>query len=178
MRWDDRLVQLFEDLEQQAEGMHLADRDGELADRSRAEYSSVSFEARVHASVGARLRLSVSGVGTLAGTLVRAGKGWLLLETSTPGQEWVVCLDAVTQAAGLSGRAVNELARPVSGRLPLRSALRGLADAQVVVTVHHSDGTQSAGRLGRVGADFVELLDRDGDVLPLAMVSAVRRTGG
>lgn len=178
MRWDDRLVQLFEDLEQQAEGMHLADRDGELADRSRSEYSSVSFEARVHASVGARLRLSVSGVGTLAGTLVRAGKGWLLLETSTPGQEWVVCLDAVTQAAGLSGRAVNELARPVSGRLPLRSALRGLADAQVVVTVHHSDGTQSAGRLGRVGADFVELVDRDGDVLPLSMVSAVRRTGG
>ncbi|HET6627761.1 MAG TPA: hypothetical protein VFG63_15325 [Nocardioidaceae bacterium] len=185
MRAQDGLGQLFEDLEQQANGLHLAERDAEVEDRSRAEYAGVTFAARLHASVGATLRLAVDGVGALVGTVVRVGDGWFLVEAAPSRQEWVVSLRAVTRAGGLSGRAVNEVARPVSARLSLRSALRGLADARTSVVVHTRGGAQVRGRLGRVGADFVELVppsdahDRVGtpgppDVLPFSGLAAIR----
>ena len=67
MRWEERLLDLFEDLEQQAEGLHLADRDLELVDRGRAEYAHVELTARVQASLDEHVRLSVAGVGVLKG---------------------------------------------------------------------------------------------------------------
>ena len=187
MRWEDRLGGLFEDLEQQAEGLHLAERDAELADRSRSEYAGVTFASRLHASVGGTVSLAVTGVGPLQGTLTRVGTDWCLLEAAPAGPEWVVALAAVRQAGGLSERAVSEVARPVVARLSMRSALRGIAESRAEVLVHHVDGTQLRGLLGRAGADFVEVVpqpDQVGDrsrsrvpeVLPLAMLAAVRRT--
>lgn len=182
----DRLGRLFEDLEQQAEGLHLAERDAELVDRSRSEYAEVTFAARLHASVGSAVTFWLPGVGALEGTLARVGQGWCLLEASPSGQEWVVPLPAVTRAAGLSERAVNAAARSLVARLPLRSALRQIADARVEVVLHHLDGTQCGGRMARVGADFVELVSgTDGEqsarhpptqVVPLPMLAAVRCT--
>ena len=187
MRWDDRLLDLFEDLEQQAEGLHLAERDSELVDRRRGEYVSVTFASRLHASVGSSVALTVTGVGPLTGTLTRVGDGWCLLETALAAQEWLVCLPAVRRATDLSERSVTEAARPVSARLPLRAALRGLADGQTEVVTHGMDGDRCTGRVGRVGADFVELVgtfdgawsaqdSRRVDVLPLETLAAVRRT--
>lgn len=187
MRREDRLVDLFEDLEQQAEGLHLAERDAELFDRSRSEYAEVTFAARLHASVGSPVMLAVAGVGPLQGTLARVGVDWCLLETAPSAQEWVVALAAVRQAGGLSERAVNEVARSVVARLPMRSALRGIADSRSEVLLHHVDGTRLRGRLARAGADFVEVIPRSDDagarprtrraeVVPLSMLAAVRRT--
>ena len=185
MTWDDRLADLFEDLEQQAEGLHLAERDAELVDRSRSEYAGVTLAGRLHASAGATVTLSVTGVGPLEGRLARVGVDWCLLETSPAGQEWVVAMAAVKQASGLSERAVNEVARTVVGRLPLRSALRGLADSRSDVLLHHVDGTRLRGRLARAGADFVEVVPqlddvparaRPVEVVPLSTLAAVRRT--
>jgi len=77
------------------------------------------------------------------------------------------------------------VARSVAARLGLGSALRGVADTQAVILVHHVDGTQSRGHLARVGADFVELVSADdhrpnpqrrGDVLRFDTLAAVRRT--
>jgi hypothetical protein len=39
--------------------------------------------------------------------------------------------------------------------------LRRLSEAGESVTVHHQDGTRTAGRLARVGEDFVELAPED-----------------
>lgn len=185
---EDSIGDLFEDLEQQAEGLHLAARDAELVDRSRSEYAEVTFAARLNASVGSPVALTVAGVGPLHGTLARVGLDWCLLEAApSPGQEWVIALAAIRQAGGLSERAVSEVARSVAARLPIRSALRRLADSRAEVVLHHVDGTQLRGRLARVGADFVEVnavsddagtRSRPGraDVLPLALLAAVRRT--
>jgi hypothetical protein len=185
MRWDERLAGLFDDLEQQAEGLALADRDAEVAEALRAEYSQLDLASRLFASLGARVRLQVSGVGGVEGLLRRAGEGWCLLDTAA--QEWVVRLSAVTAARGLVDRGVVSTARPLTARLGLGSVLRGLGEARADTVLHRTDGTLLRGRLGRVGADFVELAvpgDAEGyddpgrdlgpDVVPFAALAAVR----
>jgi hypothetical protein len=68
-------------------------------------------------------------------------------------------------------------------RLGLGSVLREVAQTGSVAVVHHIDGAQTRGRLGRVGADFAELHhavhDHEGgsgevDVVPFGLIAAVR----
>ncbi len=156
MRWEERLLAVFEDLEQQAEGLALAERDGEVRELGRAEYARVDLAARLHASVGCRLTLSIRGSAPLAGLLVRVGRDWCLLRSGA--QDWVVALPAVVAVRGVAGRAVAEEARPVTARLGLGSALRTLGEHGQAVMLRTVDGVTWAGRLGRVGSDFVEVL--------------------
>jgi hypothetical protein len=177
MRWEERLLDLFDDLEQQAEGIALTERDLLVAEQSRAEYASVDLAARLHASVGARVLLELTGVGVLDGTLVRAGDGWCLLDAS--GQDWIVVLRAVGAVRGLRTGGVAADARAVSARLGLGSALRGVAESRTEVVLHRLDGATSRGMLGRVGADFVELWTAPEtrgpvEVVPFGAVAAVR----
>ncbi len=58
MSWEASMVALFEDLEQQAAGLRLAERDAEVAELTLAEYSRISLGARLHASLGHDLRLT------------------------------------------------------------------------------------------------------------------------
>ena len=157
------LESLLEDLEQRAEGLHLAERDSELADRARSEYASVTLASRVHASLGRAVVLRLAGGAVVAGRVVRAGTDWCLVTAQAPGRsapvEWVVRLAAVETASGMSSRAVPEAARPVEARLGLGSVLRHLADEGRDVVVHAVSGHRCAGRILRVGEDFTELED-------------------
>ncbi len=182
VRWDDRpagrleglLGPLFDDLEQQAEGLALGERDAEVAELRPAEYAQVGLDARLFASVGHRLVLGVAGVGTVEGRLHRVGDGWCLLGSGV--QEWLVRLPAVLSLRGLAAGASAPGARPVTARLGLGSALRGLARAGQEVALHRTDGSVLRGVLGRVGADFVELPVGDPGVLevvPFAALAAV-----
>ncbi len=177
MRWEERLLDLFDDLEQQAEGIALAERDQLVAEQSRAEYASVDLAARLHASLGARVLVDVAGVGALDATLVRAGDGWCLLDAS--GQEWIVVLRALSAVRGLRSGGVAADARAVTARLGLGSALRGVAETRTDVALHRADGATCRGVLGRVGADFVELWtspDSGGplEVVPFGAIAAIR----
>ncbi len=177
MRWEERLLDLFDDLEQQAEGIALAERDLLVAEQSRGEYASVELADRLHASLGARVQVEVAGVGSLEATLVRAGDGWCLLEAS--GQDWIVVLRAVCAVRGLRSGGVAADARPATARLGLGSALRGVSEARTEVALHRTDGATTRGLLGRVGADFVELWaspEAGGlvEVVPFRAVVAVR----
>lgn len=178
------LLDLFEDLEQQAEGLHLLERDAEVAERGRAEYAHVDLASRLHASVGLRVSLCVAGLGALEGDLVRVGADWCLLEVAED-REWVVPMAAVQRARGLSPRSVSEAVRPVVTRLGLGSVLRGIAGSRAPAVTHLRDGSLLRGRLGRVGADFVEVHVAEGsargqggtpaaDLVPFAHVAAVR----
>lgn len=176
MRWEDRLLALFDDLEQQAEGLALAERDAEVAERGRAEYAQVDLAGRLQASVGTRLVLGVAGVGSLEGSLRRVGRDWCLVEAGS--QEWLVRLSALSNVRGLSVRAVPEPARPVASRLGLGSALRRVAEDRREVVLHRADGTPMRGGVLRVGADFVELAGSAGatvDVVAFEHLAAVRR---
>ena len=181
MRWDDRLNGhvdgLLDDLEQQAEGLALGARDAEVAEQRRWEYAQVDLASRLFASVGARLLVSVAGVGTVDGTLRRAGDGWCLLDAGS--QEWILRLAAVGSLRGLADRGVAAQARPVTARLALGSALRGVAGSRTDVVLHGLDGTLLGGVLGRVGADFVEVRVGEAgavEVVRFGALAAVRTT--
>jgi hypothetical protein len=177
MTWDDRLARLLEDLEQQADGLAMAERDAQVAELSRAEYAQVDLAGRLHASVGRRLQVGVTGAGTVDGSLARVGQGWCLLEVGTA--EWIVRLPAVGSVRGLSDRSVGAQARPLGARLGVASALRGVGESGGEAVVLRLDGGSARGTLGRVGADFVDLRLGEGrsghlETVPFAALAAVR----
>jgi hypothetical protein len=160
MAWEEELFAVLDDLEQQAEALYDAERGLELADRSRAAYREVTLASRLMASVGEEVRLTVDGVGSVAGVLDRVGDGWCVV--SGTAQDWVVPLPAVTAVHGASERSVPEVAWAAASRLGVGSALRRLADAGERCVLHLRDGTSYDAVLRRVGADFVEGVVGDG----------------
>jgi hypothetical protein len=174
MSWDEELFAVLDDLEQQAEALYAAERDAELADRSRAEYGAVTLPSRLMASLDAELTLGVIGVGRLTGALRRVSKGWVLL--SSAGSEWIVPLSSVTSVGGASPRSVPEVAWSPITRLGLGSAMRRLSEAAEPCVVHLVDGTVHEARVARVGADFAELAigeDRV-DLVSFSALAAIR----
>lgn len=173
--WELRLLGVFDDLEQQAEGLALAERDARVADLARAEYGELDLLSRLHAAVGDELELHVRGPGRLRGTVRRVGADWLLL--GGDGEEWLVRTASLEEVRGLPDRAMTEDARPVTARLGLGSVLRSVAADRVPVQVHRTGGGVVPGTVRRVGADFVEV-ETDGSmaVVPWSAVAALRRS--
>lgn len=172
------LLDLFDELEQQAAGLELERRDAEVDDRLRDEYAEVDLASRLHASVGRPVGFGLLGSGDVRGTLVRVGADWCLLEVDGPAapHELLVRQGALVVAHGLSERAVPAGARPVLSRLTLASCLRRLAESGERQVVGTTDGGRRTGEIGRVGADFVELWDDAGTVqVPLRALVWVRR---
>ena len=177
MNWDEQLFSVLDDLEQQAESLYDAERDAEVADRSRAEYGAVTLASRLMASVDAEISLDVLGVGRVSGRLQRVASGWLLLETVS-GQ-WVVPISAVTSVGGASARSVPEVAWSPVTRLGLGSALRRLSEAGERCLVHRVDGAALDGVVGRVGKDFAEvrLAPARVELVAFASIAAVQSRG-
>jgi hypothetical protein len=174
MSWEHDLFALFDDLEGQAAAAWEADREAELADRSRAEYGAVTLASRLMASRGRDVVLDLPHVGRLEGRLARLGEEWCLLGAA--GQDWVVPLHAVVGVRGASERSVPEVAWSPVDRLSLRAALRRLADAGARCLVHLADGTRHEAYVDRVGADFMECRDTPGGtvLVPYAGLVAVQ----
>jgi hypothetical protein len=171
--WEERLLAVFDDLEQQAEGLSLAARDTDVAELGRAEYAEVDLAARLHASVGRVVRLDVAGWGRHEVGLERVGRDCALVRAGGPVT--VVNLDHLRGASRLDPGARPEPLRRVTARLGLASALRHLAEEVDRVTLVRVDGDRRTGRLGRLGADFLELLEESGqvEVVPLAALAAL-----
>ncbi|MDQ6642262.1 MAG: hypothetical protein M3Y66_07205 [Actinomycetota bacterium] len=180
MGWESSVLALLDDLEQQAEGLHLVERDLEVADRGVAEYAQVSLASRLHGAAGREVRLTLLGGLTLAGAVERTGADWLLLIDQTQ-REWVVRQGALAVLQGASSRAVPDAALGVLRRLPLRSVLRRLAEEGAGCLLHLVDGGRLEGRLLRLGDDFAEVRlggghSTDGyDVVPLTALAAIQR---
>jgi hypothetical protein len=174
----ERLGRLFEDLEQQAAGMHLAERDAELADRARGEYAGVAFASRIHASLAREVALTLVDGHVAEGTLTQAGTDWCSVVTPEGHAVWLVRLGAVAAAYGLSSRAVPEAARPAVARLSFGSAVHRLADEHDEVLLQLASGAPLRGRVLRIGADFVEVESvgsaQTPAVVPFGAVLAVR----
>ncbi len=156
MSWEEELFAYLDDLEGRAAALYAADREPELADRSREEYQTVTLATRLMASVDLEVSLELAGVGAVSGRLGRVASGWCLLRGA--GQDWVIRMAAVVAVGGCSERAVPEVAWPPAARLGLGAALRRVADAAEPCSMHLTDGRRHDGTLVRVGADFVELV--------------------
>ena len=177
MGWEESMFAVFEDLEQQAEGLHLIERDAEVADLTVAEYSQISLGARLHASLGLDVRVRLVGGLVVSGRLARAGEDWLLLVGQSA--EWIVRHDGIATLTGLSPRADSEETWSVLDRLTLRALLRRLSSAHESCLVHFCDDQQAEGLVGRVGRDFFEFhvgqgQDRALQVVPVSSVSALQ----
>ncbi|GAA3826439.1 hypothetical protein [Nocardioides panacisoli] len=157
MGWEDELFALFDDLEAEAGSLHAAERDAEVADRSRAEYQQVTLASRLMASLGTEVTIDVVGIGPLTGSVERLAEGWLLL--STGDHDWVVNSRLVGAVTGASVRSVPEVAWSPLTRLGLGSALRRISEAGERCLLHLRDGSRHEGTLRRVGADFCELAE-------------------
>ncbi len=181
MSWERRLLDLFEDLEQQAEGAALAARDAEVAELARAEYSEIDLAARCHASVGADVELTGPAGLVVRGRVARAGAGWCLLVSGSGArsvvQEWLFVLTGLVSARGLSPHALPVSTRPITARLGLGHVLRSMAEERGTVTLVRCDGEHRQGVLGRVGRDFLELVGEGGgvEVVPFSGLAALRR---
>jgi hypothetical protein len=181
MGWEESMFGVFEDLEQQAAGLHLVERDATVADLSAAEYSRISLGARLHASLGREVRARLVGGRQVSGRLARVGEDWLLLVDRSA--EWIVRYDGVATLSGLSPRADSEETWSVLDRLTLRTVLRRLAGAGAPCVVHFVDDQRVDGRVGRVGRDFFEIHvgegpDRTVQLAPIASVSTLQERAG
>lgn len=171
MSWDEDLFALFDELEQQASALYAADRDAEIADRSRAEYGQVTLASRLMASVDSELTVTITGIGPVAGTLQRVTEDWLLL--TSRGQDWVVRSPALQSAESVSVRAVPEVAWSPLARIGFGSALRRIAESGERCVVWLTDGTQLDGTVRRVGQDFCEVVTGEQRRTVLASFAAV-----
>jgi hypothetical protein len=181
MSWEDAMFAVFDDLEQQAEGLHLVERDAEVADLTMAEYSRVSLASRLHASLGREVRVRLLGGRVVAGRLARLGEDWVLLADGS--SEWVVRHQGVVSVTGLSSKAHSEHTWPVVDRLTMRAVLRRLAMSNEACLVHFCDDQQVEGRIGRVGRDFFELSVGEGadghvQAVPNSAVAALQGRRG
>lgn len=177
MSWEESMFAVFDDLEQQAAGLKLVERDAEVADLTVAEYSRVSLGSRLHASVGQELRLRLVGGLHVSGRLARLGEDWLLLVDRSA--EWIVRHDGIATLIGVSSRGHSEETWSVMDRLSLRAVLRRLSSVSEPCQVHFLDDQQVEGRIGRVGLDFFELYvgagpDRTVHLVPVTSVSALQ----
>lgn len=176
MGWERRLLDVFDDLEQQADGLALAARDADVDELGRAEYAEVDLAARLHASVGRTVQLELAGWGRHDVVLERVGRGCAVVrETWGGGAAVVLNTAALCGASGLDPGARPEELRRVTARLGLASALRHLAEEVDQVAVVRVDGVRRTGRLGRLGSDFLELVGETGqlEAVPLRAVAAV-----
>ena len=168
---------VFDDLEQQAEGLHLVERDAEVASLSVAEYSRITVGARLHASLGRDLRVRLVGGRSVSGRLSRVGEDWMLLVGGC--SQWIVRYDGTALLTGLSDRADSEETWSVMDRLTLRAVLRRLSGVSEPCVVHFVDEHQVEGRVARIGRDFFELYvgegpDRTVQVVPVSSVAALQ----
>ena len=160
VRWDD----LFEDMEAQLAAMARSELDARVEDLTRAEHAGVPLAARLRASGGAALSVALDDGTVVRGRVASAAEQWFELEEGV--RRHLVPLRAVAWVQG-----VGALAAPGSGvverRLGLPSALRALARDRVRVLALTRAGTV-AGRIARVGKDYLELDDgpRGGSVGP------------
>jgi hypothetical protein len=171
MRWND----LFADLEGQLGAAADAQFSSDVADRTRGERASVALEARFAGAVGATVSVTLRDGERFSGTLTDVASTWILVSESAR-QSWIP-LHALVALGGLGPRAVELPA--VARKLSVGHALRALSRDRSEVVVCTTGGRWS-GIIAQVGADYVEIRERDTralTVLPFGVMTRVFSAG-
>ena len=143
MRWD----RLFAELESAALDELADERDALAEDLRDEQWASLSWTDLLGAP---DVRLTVAGLGEVAGRVVRVGD---VIEVAESGRRILVLPEAVLGVLSDDGRAA-----PVTVRSRERRQLaRALRDAAETVRVTRRDGTTVEGPITAVGSDFVQL---------------------
>jgi hypothetical protein len=177
VRWD----LLWSDLASQASGWERADLEGEAAERELIESAAVTWMDRLRGSVGRPLVCRTRGGGVWRGLVVAHGADFVVLasaEAETAGPTHVVLRPATIRAVeGLSGRAVPvDAVGTVAARRTFGSLLRRMAVDRLEVAVHLDDTRVQSGDVGRVGQDYVDVVDEAGRVTSVVVDGIVAVT--
>ncbi|WP_278235105.1 hypothetical protein [Isoptericola sp. AK164] len=154
-----RWALLFADLEAQLAAEEAAEREGAVAELTRAEQASVGLTDRLRAADGP-LRVELRDGEVLEGRVAHVADTWLQLDAhGARGRvQHVVPLAGVAGLVGLGPHARPSAAR--TDRLGLGTALRGLQRDRARVQVRTASG-QVVGRIARVGADHLDVAEVD-----------------
>jgi hypothetical protein len=168
MRWD----LLFADLEARLAAGEDAELDAEVAERMRAEASSVRLGDRLRAHATRDVLIRLAGGDHARGRVVGVGSDVVVLAGPGPSR-CLVPFAAIAVVSGLGAASLVETS-PVRSRLGLRHALRGLGRARLPVRVATAHG-EVAGAVQRVAADHVDVSPRvpGGDPDPAGATAAV-----
>lgn len=158
MRWE----RLFADLEAEIAAEESADRDAEVAERTRTEVAKLRLVDRLRASADGSVTVRVTGAGDWCGRLMDCGPDWLLL--GREGGDLLVALTAVQSIEGLGvWSALPGSEGAVAAGFRIGAVLRGIARDRATVRLLLRDETAYPGTVDRVGADFLELAEHDPD---------------
>lgn len=156
MRWE----RLFADLETELAAAEAAERDAEVAERTRAEAAKLRLVDRLRVAEAAEVTVTVLGGGDWSGVIADTGPDWVLLGGRRG--DVLVSLDAVRSVTGLPPwSAVPGSEGRVAERFRIGAVLRGVARDRAAVRVVLRDGDGYHGTVDRVGADYLELAEHD-----------------
>lgn len=172
---DERMFEFLDDLDAEADIAFGAQQALEVADQARAEYASVTLNARLMAAVGSEVSLGVVALGTIRGQLSAVAGSWVLLRM--PQRSWLIPTTALLWSDGVPAHAVAELAWPRTAQLGLGSVLRRMAEDSAQVQVVLRDDSRLEGEWRRIGADFAELATAEGRRLVLVPFAAIAAVG-
>ncbi len=146
----------------------------EVQDLTRSERAGIELAARLVSAKGLPISLTLIDGETVRGVLVDAAAQWLLLGETGP--QTLVPVRAIALVSGLPPRT-TELTE-VEKRLGIGHALRALARDRARVIVDTVGGS-TAGLVGMVGADFMEVSTTVGAsvAVPIAAITRVRPAG-
>jgi hypothetical protein len=167
MRWES----LFADLAAEIDAEADADRRGEVAERTRAEFGRLRLIDRLRpllASIDRPIRIALP-CEIVSGSILALGADWVLLSPAVSGSaELLVPLASVQWIDGLGPASAEPgWEGAVGARLGLRVALRRIARDRSVVGIRLMGGQDHHGRLARVAADHLAL-ELVGDARPAA----------
>lgn len=155
MRWE----RLFADLETELAAAEAAERDTEVAERTRTEVAKLRLVDRLRAADGVEVGVTLVGGGDWRGAVADIGPDWVLLSGDRRG-DVLVSLDAVRSVTGLPPwSAVPGGEGRVAERFRIGAVLRGVARDRAAVRVVLRDGDAFHGTVDRVGADYLELAE-------------------
>lgn len=172
MRWND----LFADLEGQLGAAADAQFVSDVAERTRSERASVALESRLAAGVQTSVTVTLLGGDKVSGTLADVAATWILV-VEDARQSWIP-MTGVAALTGLPVRASDLSA--VARRLSVGHALRALSRDRAEVMVC-TVGGRWPGVIANVGADYVQMHDRDSGastVIPFSAMTRVFSVGG
>ncbi|WP_418276231.1 hypothetical protein ACNHYB_15360 [Isoptericola jiangsuensis] len=182
-----RWALLFADLEAQMVAEEAAERDGAVAELTRAEQATVVLADRLRAGGAHTLRVELRDGEMLDGRPVHVASTWFQLDGARAGghshighaplgrTQHLVPFAALASIQGLGLHAAPSTSR--ADALGLGRALRGLQRDRARVQVRTAAGT-TLGRIARVGADHLDVEETErarpaGRVVPFAALLRV-----
>lgn len=151
--WQDRAVDAARQLR--------LDEDQTVAELVPAEWSGIQLLDRVRATIGRRVDVRLAGSVTVSALVVEVGTNWFTVQEQ--GMTTLVCSKAVRSIAGLSDKAPGDA--PPS-RIPQTVVWRQWERHRAHVQVQLDHDVSVAGRVLRVGRDFVDLVEHQRDRAP------------